>query len=101
MVEHTNKYPGDITCLRQLYDYDLKSLIEKKSNEGHKIMVVGDFNAQYSELVRVDVLHDKHGICPITYRRSHKDPLDCCFGDPNMKIRRGGCLAFGRLVGDH
>ena len=96
MAEHKNKYPGNITCPRQLYGYDLNFLIEQKSNAGHKIMVLGDFNSEYTNLVEwmntvgcVDVIHERHGKCPITYQRSNKDPLDCCFGDPNMKIRQG------------
>ena len=49
----------------------------------------------------IDILNNKYGTCPITYQRSHKDPIDCCFGDPAMKIRRGEYLPFGRLIGDH
>ena len=49
----------------------------------------------------IAAIHNKYGECSITYQRSNKDPLDCCFGDPSMKIRRGGYLAFGQLVGAH
>ena len=48
-----------------------------------------------------DILTKKYGPCPITYHRSHSDPIDCCFGYGSLQIKRGGCLSFGRLVSDH
>ena len=48
-----------------------------------------------------DLLNQKHGTCPITYQRSHTDPIDCCFGDGSIRISKGGCLSFGRLISYH
>ena len=91
MAENKTKYPLDITCPRQLYGFDLKNFIQEKSNEGHQILIMGDFNSQYCELIKwmnshgcIDILNNKYGTCPITYQRSFKDPLDCFFGDPAM-----------------
>ena len=38
---------------------------------------------------------------PITYQRSKHDPLDCVFGTSTIQMRNGGCLSFGKLIGDH
>ena len=43
----------------------------------------------------------RHGMCPITYQRSHSDPIDYCFGNGSIRISKGGCLSFGRLISDH
>ena len=48
-----------------------------------------------------DLLQTKHGSPPIGYQRSARDPLDCIFGSPSLHICKGGCLSFGRLIGDH
>ena len=71
-------------------------------------MVMGDFSSQYSEFTEwmnkngcTDILNNKYGTCPITYQRSSIDPIDCYFDNPSIEIRRGGCLPFGRLIGDH
>ena len=108
MAENKNKIPDGIICPRQLYGHDLQIFLQTKSDLGHQLMVMGDFNSEYEELKTwmsssgcVDVLQTKYGTCPITYQRSAEDPLDCCFGDSSLKIKRGGCLAFGRLIGDH
>ena len=108
MSENANKIPEGIICPRQLYGYDLKRFLSTKSDAGNKILVLGDLNSDYSELQDwmnnigcEDILTKNYGPCPITYQRSHTDPVDCCFGDGSLQINRGGCLSFGRLVSDH
>ena len=108
MAENKNKIPHGIACPRQLYGYDLKQLIDEKTNLGHQLIVCGDFNCDYEELCQwmhsvslCDLLESKHGRPPITYQRSARDPLDCFFGSPSLQISKGGHLSFGRLLGDH
>ena len=73
MAENANKLPEGITCPRKLYGYDLNKFITSKSDAGHKIIILGDFNSSYIELNNWmnnigcgDLLNQKHGTCPIT-----------------------------------
>ena len=108
MSENKNILHVNISCPRQLFGYDLKLMVDKLSAAGHHIIIQGDFNSEYKPLVHwmqelglVDLMQAKLGECPITYQRSAKYPLDCIFGDPYFKIKKGGCLSFNRLISDH
>ena len=108
MAENSNDIPCDVKCPRQLFGYDLRSLIQSKTDEGHQVIVCGDFNSEYKSLQEwmqsngcIDLLSTRHGKSPITYQRSASDPLDCIFSHPSIQIKKGGCLSFGRLMGDH
>ena len=97
MVVNKNKIPSDIIYPRQLYGHDLKAFIQEKSEAGYQLLVLGNFNSDHSELAKwmnhsscVDVLQKRHGVCPIIYQRSVKDPIDCCFDDGSLKIKKGG-----------
>ena len=83
-------------------------MVTKLNASGHRVILQGDFNADYKPLVHwmqelglVDLMNAKHGQSPITYQRSLKDPLDCIFGYPCFHFENGGCLSFNRLISDH
>ena len=42
--------PESIVCLRQLFEYDLKTLIDSKIGAGHQNIMAGDFNSDYLRL---------------------------------------------------
>ena len=87
---------------------DLKEVIGKKIEQGHQIILMGDFNSEYSELESwmlelglQDLIGKKHGKGPKTYNRSKDAPIDCVFGSASLQISKGGFLSFGRLMSDH
>lgn len=52
---------------------------------GHKILVCGDFISEYTDLKSwmldfslADLLSNKHGLGPRTYKRSKNCLIDCC-----------------------
>jgi len=107
MAEHKTELP-DTACPRQLFGIDLKTAIEDKLDLGHQIIVMGDFNSEYTELSSwmlelglVDVISDKHGAGPKTYNRSKESPIDCVFASTDLKMRKGGFLPFKKLLSDH
>lgn len=46
MAEHNTYVPESIF----VYGHDLKQVIDENEGQGHKILVCGDFNSEYSEL---------------------------------------------------
>ena len=77
-------------------------------NDGHQILLVGDFNSAITDLTDwchslglVDIIANQHGPGPITYKRSHSTPIDAIFGSPNLSSTRSGYLSFKRLLSDH
>ena len=94
MAEQKGCIPDNIVCPRQMFGYDLRRTIGKYSNIGNQLIVCGDFNSEYLTLSEwfldeglQDIIAQKHGKMPITYQRSKKDPLDCVFGTPSIKIK--------------
>ena len=107
MAENKDQLP-DTNCPRQLFGMDLKEVIGKKIEQGHQIILMGDFNSEYSELESwmlelglQDLIGKKHGKGPKTYNRSKDAPIDCVFGSASLQISKGGFLSFGRLMSDH
>ena len=49
MAENKDQLP-DTNCPRQLFGMDLKAVIGTKIEQGHQIILMGDFNSEYSEL---------------------------------------------------
>ena len=93
MAESKKNIPVGINCPHQLYWYNLRILVRQKSNKWHQLMVIGDFNSNYTELIEwmndkccVDILQKKQGACSITYQRFAPDPIDCSFGDSSINI---------------
>ena len=107
MAENKSEIP-DTNCPRQLFGLDLKQALEDKLEKGHNLLVMGDFNSEYSNLKKwmqelglVDLIAQKHGACPKTHIRSKNAPIDCIFGSAHFNIDRGGFLSFTKLLSDH
>ena len=107
MAEHKDQLP-DTTCPRQLFGLDLHQALTTKIEQGHNIIVMGDFNSEYFTLTRwmqdlglVDLMEQKHGACPKTHNRSKDAPIDCIFGSADLAINKGGFLSFTKLLSDH
>ena len=95
-------------CPRQLFGMDLKQVLEEKSEAGHQLVVMGDFNSTYDKLSSwmlqvglIDVHHKKFGRGPITYSRSSDAAIDRIFTSPHLHISKGGFLSFSKLMSDH
>ena len=107
MAKNKENIPA-VTCPRQLFGQDLKAEIGRFLDKGHSLIVMGDFNSQYDLLSSwmldaglCDLIAARHGVCPITCKKSAQDPIDVIFGSPNLKISKGGLLSFGKLMSDH
>ena len=107
MAENKESIP-ETPCPRQMFGIDLKAKITEKINLGHKVIVMGDFNAEYKKLMRwmsdlglIDLVAAKHGDCPKTHIRSKNEPIDCIFGSASLSIAQGGFLSFNKLLSDH
>ena len=109
MAQHPDKIPDAITCPRQLFGYDLKLLIESFQSADHQLVIMGDFNSEYTEIESwmmdtglLNSIKERHGsVGPRTCLRSKDSPIDCIFTSPQLRIRNGGLLSFGRLDSDH
>ena len=109
MASNPDKFPDDITCPRDLFGHDLKTLVESLQEEGHQVIVNGDFNAEYDFLEKwmldiglVDLIKKKHGTKgPRTCTKSKDSPIDAIFGTPTLAGIYSGFMAFGRMDSDH
>ena len=98
----------DIKCPRQLFGYDLKIEIGTKIEQGHNILVLGDFNSNYSNLCTwmrdlglEELIEKRHENVTQTCKYgNHNSPLDCIFGSPHFSALRGGYLSYNRLLGN-
>ena len=102
--------PESIVCPRQLFGYDLHKFVDGCIEEGNQIILMGDFNSEYSilrewmlDLSLLDVIGKKHGYedVPRTHTRSKDSPIDCIFASAQISCAIGGFLSFGKLDGDH
>ena len=107
MSDHKDSIPPT-SCPRQLFGLDLKVFVQGKVNQGHNVIVMGDFNSNYKHLTKwmgeiglIDLIAHKHGVCPTTHLRSKIDPIDCIFGSPSLHIASGGFLPYHKLISDH
>ena len=87
MLQHANNMPQHIDCPRDLFWQHLKAFLTEELGKGNQLIVAGDFNSDYSKVTvwmlnigLHDLISEQHEKCPITYNRSHKDPLDGIFG---------------------
>lgn len=109
MADNPDLIPDDITCPRNLFGFDLKSLVTSLQQEDHQIILMGDFNCEYSILEEwmldiglVNSLKERYGHeGPRTCIKSKDSPIDCIFVSPQISIKQGGLLSFGRLDSDH
>jgi Endonuclease/Exonuclease/phosphatase family. len=96
-------------CPRQQFWQDLQNFIITCQDNHEQVIVMGDWNSTYSEVVTwmkglglTDIIHERHKLDPPpTCKRSHRDPLDAIFAPDSFKCWRGGYLSFNRLEGDH
>ena len=51
MAEHQDQLP-DTTCPRQLFGLDLHQALTEKLEKDHNLIVMGDFNSEYSNLTK-------------------------------------------------
>ena len=95
---------------RQLFWSDLSKLLKDKQKDGKAIILMGDFNSDFSDLQEwmltnglVESICEMHGYeeAPITHTRSFQHPLDGIFCSPKLKGIQGGYLSFEALGGDH
>jgi hypothetical protein len=97
-------------CPRKQFWRDLKAFIQKCQEQEEQVVIMGDWNSNYTEVVQWmenldlhDILKSRHEHChpPPTCKRSSSYPLDAIFAPSQFKCWRGGYLAFDRLEGDH
>ena len=102
--------PESIVCPRQLFGHDLHKFVEGRIEEGHQIILMGDFNSEYSVLREwmlglglLDIIGKKHGYeqAPRTHTRSKNSPIDCIFVSAQISCALGGFLSFRKLDSDH
>jgi len=99
-----------VNCPRELFGHDLKKLIQDRQENGHQILVMGDFNSEYSQLrawmadlALLDIIGKKHGVdnVPRTHTRLKDSPIDAIFASAHLACSLGGFLSFRKLSGDH
>jgi len=70
--------PENVACPRQLFGHDLQHFVEDRVNNGHQILLMGDFNSEYSvlrdwmlDLGLLDIIGKQHGYdsAPRTHTR--------------------------------
>ena len=108
LAQHREEIPAHIQCPRQLFGYDLANTITNLQQSGQQVLVMGDFNSDYTKLKEwmmdkglVDLIAAKHGPCPRTCKKSANQPIDCIFGSPQLTATESGFLSFSALVSDH
>lgn len=97
-------------CARKVFWEDLYRFILECKDGGETLVVMGDWNSDYDDVVTWmrnigfhDAIHNKHSHVqpPPTCTRSRDKPIDAIFLPTSHKIWRGGFLAFDYLDGDH
>ena len=110
MTEWETDLPSEIDDPRKLFWYDLAATIKAATDDGYKIMLLGDFNSDFKELREwmikqglIESICEMHGYdkAPITYLRSRDAPLDAMFCSPHIAASKGGYLSFNTLGGNH
>ena len=51
IAEHEKKNPDNIVGPRQMFGYNLRKVVAKYSNMGHRLIICGDFNSNYESLL--------------------------------------------------
>jgi Reverse transcriptase (RNA-dependent DNA polymerase). len=96
-------------CPRSQFWIDLKTYISECKENSEQVIVMGDWNSNYIEVVQwmntlglKDIIQDRHKIPPPpTCLWSSKAPLDAIFTPESFQCWRGGFLSFDFLEGDH
>lgn len=98
-----------IECPRQRFWNDLRTFIIQCQENNETVIIMGDWNSQYNEVVNwmkhiglKDIIHDRHKLPPPpTCKRSRSAPLDAVFAPESFQCWRSGFLSFEYLEGDH
>jgi hypothetical protein len=99
-----------IECPRKQFWIDLKRFIQRCQQEGEQVLVMGDWNSKYQDVIHwmkelglADIIQQRHTNQqpPITCNRSRHGPIDAIFAPNHFGCWRGGYLAFDYLEGDH
>jgi hypothetical protein len=110
MQHWRTQLPPDIDDPRKLFWMDLAAMVTKAHEEGFNIMLMGDFNSEFSEVREWMIQHgllesiaERHGYdtAPNTHLRSKNAPIDAIFCSPQIAASKGGYLSFNMLGGDH
>jgi Endonuclease/Exonuclease/phosphatase family./Reverse transcriptase (RNA-dependent DNA polymerase). len=98
------------TCPRIQFWTDLQAYIEQCQNANEQLIVMGDWNSDYDQLLTWmqqfglhDIIQSRHGsqTPPPTCHRSSGGPIDAIFATNIIPCWRGGYLAFDYLESDH
>jgi hypothetical protein len=89
-------------CPRTQFWLDLKEFILSCKEANEQVVVMGDWNSRYDEVVRwmstvglKDIIVNRHnGEPPPTCARSREYPIDAIFCPDSFICWRGGYLAF-------
>jgi len=99
-----------VNCPPELFGHDLQKIIHDRQENGHQILVMGDFNTEYSQLrawmadlAFLDIIGKKHRVDngPRTHTRSKDSPIDAIFASAHLACSLGGFISFEKLSGDH
>ena len=97
----------------KLWYSDLKALIQQKQDDGHSIIVAGDFNEDltsptskvkdlFHDLQLRETIMEKHnGITPPNTYMHGKKPIDGIFASMDIEINKGGYIDVLDSPGDH
>lgn len=89
------------TCPRKQFWIDLQSYIEQCQNANEQLIVMGDWNSDYDQLLiwmqqfgLHDIIQSRHGpqTPPPTCHRSSGGPIDAIFATNTIPCWRGGIL---------
>ena len=101
---------GITECPRKQFWDDLKCYIRECQNNNEQVIVMGDWNTEYREVVHwmrtlglADIIQQRHSTStpPPTCNRSSTGPIDVIFAPTQYTCWRGGYLSFDYLEGDH
>jgi exonuclease III len=98
-----------MVCPRRQFWEDLRTYITTCKDAGETVIIMGDWNSKYEEVVRwmtqlglKDAIVSRHRASPPpTCKRSSIHPIDAIFVPESFKCWRGGYLSFNYLESDH
>ena len=110
MTEIKNELPEEIDNPRKLFWYDLADFLKQAHTSGHKVILMGDFNSEATDVTEwmtqhglVDGICELHGYdtAPATNTTSKDAPIDAIYASPHLQGFKGGYLPFRSLGGTH
>lgn len=97
-------------CPRKQFWIDLKEFITQCLENKETVILMGDWNSNYLEVVEWmsklglhDIIQSRHNTStpPPTCKRSSSQPLDAIFTNKDIACWRGGYLSYDILDSDH